>query len=151
MIIYSFSIFSYLEKYHYRYPLYAGTWWGYDNLSVINYARENKSLYDQIIIPDTGDMPTTYAFYEKIEPATFLDGKTKEVLLNNWQLKRRFGKTYIGSISFQGNEPSDELPERTIYISKPEEQPLARKFDVITDRGDGRVLFRIFRSKDLLN
>lgn len=149
--IYLFSVFSYLEKYHYRYPLYAGTWWGYDNLSIINYAKENRSLYDQIIIPDTGDMPTTYAFYEKIEPVVFLDEKTKDVKFKNWQLKRKFGKTYIGSLELKKDEPEDELPPKTIYISKPEETPNARNFLTIRDRGDGRVLFRIFRSKDLLN
>jgi len=47
-----FFMGSLLIRYYLEYPVYAATWWGWENKKAIDYAKEREAKYDKIFISD---------------------------------------------------------------------------------------------------
>ena len=146
-----FSFVSYLHQYHFEYPNYAADWWGMDNLLTIKYAKEREREFDQIILPETGSMAETFAFYTKFEPRKFQKEETRNVEFLDSVFSKKLGKFYFGGLTLdlKGKERVEEaLPANTLLITLPEAYPDFPARTSINNPFDNRILFKVYEKID---
>jgi 4-amino-4-deoxy-L-arabinose transferase-like glycosyltransferase len=146
-IIFISSLGSVLIRYYFEYPVYAATWWGWENKAALDFARQNESSYDQIFMSDyyTG-APLAYGVYNAYDPMQFRKSINNPVTLGDGRKFIKFGKYYIGSfdISDPGRLSKNIIPPKSLYIGRPEEIDFG---ETINAPDDNRIIFKIYRTK----
>lgn len=144
-VIFSFSLGSYLLRYYLEYPVYAATWWGYENKAAIDYALERSDQYDYVFLSNFYSGATlAYAVYSGMHPTEYRQSLAYPVRVADKEVVR-LGPLLIGSLDLDEKRLRDKiLPENTLYIGRPEE-PAGE--DVIRAPDDGRVLFVVHDTK----
>lgn len=136
----------YLLRYHLEYAAYAATWWGWENKAALDLAFSEEKNYDQIFLSNFySGMDLAFAYYTAADPEKFREAKAKLVTLADNRQQIKLGKMYIGSLDLdEARLKTGMLPARTLYIGRPEE---AESSDVIRAPDDGRILFKIYRTR----
>lgn len=140
------AIGSLLIRYYFEYPVYAATWWGWENYTAYHLAKENEMKYDQIFLSDfyTG-MPLAIAVYDKVDPITYRSAVKNPVYLADNRKFIKLGKFYIGSLDIDKKRlESGILPSHSLYIGRPEE---VNSSETIQAPDDGRLLFQIYKTE----
>lgn len=140
------AIGSLLIRYYFEYPVYAATWWGWENYTAYHLAKENEMNYDQIFLSDfyTG-MPLAVAVYDKVDPITYRSAFQNPIYLADNRKFIKLGKYYIGSLDVDKKRlESGILPHNSLYIGRPEE---VNSSETIQAPDDGRLLFQIYRTE----
>lgn len=140
------SLGSLLIRYYKEYPVYAATWWGWENKAEIDYAKAREDDFDMIFLSDfyTG-LPLAFATYNRLDPEGYRAALKNPVILADGRRFIQFGKYFIGSLDLNNERLSKHLiPPRSLYIGRPEE---AESGENITAPDDGRVLFHIHKTK----
>lgn len=138
------SIWAVLARYYLEYPIYAATWWGWENKKAIDYSRERESEYDNIFLSDfyTG-MPLAFAVYHQIDPVTYQEAINHPVLMADGRKLIKFGKYYIGSLDINTERLNTGIiPKSSLYLGRPEEADSEEK---ILAPDDGRNIFKVYR------
>lgn len=134
-----------LIRYYLEYPVYAATWWGWENKAALDFALKEEHLYDQIFISDyyTG-APLSFAVYKNIDPQKFRYAVNNPVVMADNRRLIKLGKYYFGSLDLDGSRIGQNLiPPKSLYIGRPEE---AESNEVIKAPVDGRIIFKIFKT-----
>jgi 4-amino-4-deoxy-L-arabinose transferase-like glycosyltransferase len=132
-----------LIRYYFEYPVYAATWWGWENKAALDKAKENENQYDHIFISDfyTG-APLAFAVYSGYDPREFRYALENPVTMADNRHLIKLGKYYFGSLDIDAKRKQENIiPPSSLYIGRPEE---ADGDAVITAPDDGRVLFKIY-------
>lgn len=139
---YAGSIFLVLTRYYLEYPVYAATWWGWENSAALEYVKVNESRYDQIFISDFySGITLAYAVYNKVDPLEYRRVMGSPVVMADGRHFFRFGKYYFGSLDLDEDRlKSKIIPPNSLYIGRPEE-PEGKVRIVAPD--DGRLLYVI--------
>lgn len=139
---YVWSIFTVLIRYYREYPVYAATWWGWENKAALDYAKSNESLYEKIFLSDYySGITLAYAVYNKVDPLEYRRVINNPIVLADNRHFFRFGKLYFGSLDLDGERiESKIIPPNSLYIGRPEEPEGS---DRITAPDDGRLLYVI--------
>lgn len=136
------SLVNYLVRYYHDYPIYAATWWGWENKAAVDYALKREKDYDQIFISNfyTG-AELAYAFYTQYDPLSYRVSKENPVVLADGRHFIKLGKFYFGSLDLNPERLKQGIiPKKSLYIGRPEEPDGE---DVIQAPVDGRTLFKI--------
>jgi len=144
-LIFSASLLFHQIKYYFEYPVYAATWWGWENKAAIDYSKERENQYDYIFLSDfyTG-MPLTFAVYNQIDPLVYRQAVYNPITLADDRHLIQLGKYFIGSLDIDSSRlESGIIPSRSLYIGRPEEAP---SDETIRSPDDGRTLFRIYKT-----
>lgn len=137
------SLGTILLRYYLEYPVYAATWWGWENKKAIDYATEKKAGKDFIFLSDfyTG-LPLALAYYNKILPEEYRQAVSNPVFFADSRKMIRFGKFFIGSLDIDERRYKQGLlPPHSLYLGRPEEYEAGSS---ITAPDDGRVIFRVY-------
>lgn len=140
------SIGSLLIRYYLEYPVYAATWWGWENRAALDYAAVRESQYDNIFISDfyTG-AALAFAVYNQYDPVEYRYAINHPVTLADGRSLVKLGKYYFGSLDINRERLSQNIiPPRSLYIGRPEE---ADSSETINAPDDGRVIFKIYKTK----
>ncbi len=140
------SLGSLLIRYYLEYPVYAATWWGWENKAALDLARANQLQYDNIFISDfyTGST-LAFAVYNQYDPTQYRYAITHPVVLADGRNLVKLGKYYFGSLDINSQRLSqNRIPPRSLYIGRPQE---ADSNETINAPDDGRVIFKVFRTK----
>lgn len=143
VLLFAVSIGRLMVTYYLEYPVYAATWWGWENKAAIDYIRGREKDYDYIFLSDfyTG-MPMAYAVYNSIHPTVYQQAVNNPVIFADGRRMIKFGKIYIGSLDIDKNRLNQEIiPKRSMYLGRPEE---ADSGNNITAPDDRRVIFRVY-------
>ena len=136
----------YVARYHFDYPRYGATWWGWENKAALDLAKEQESRYETIFISDfyTG-APLAYAFYNQLDPRLYRAALANPIKVADDRTVIKIGKYYFGSLDLDTKRVAQGvIPPKTLYIGRPEE---ADGSDVIRAPDDGRVLFKIHHTQ----
>lgn len=139
------SLGSLLIRYYLEYPVYAATWWGWENKAALDYAKERESGYDNIFISDfyTGGT-LAFAVYNQYDPLTYRYAVNNPVTLADGRSLVKLGKYYFGSLDINRERFSQNIiPPKSLYIGRPEE---ADSSETINAPDDGRVIFKIYKT-----
>ena len=140
------SMGSLLIRYYFEYPLYAATWWGWENKAAIGYAKERENQVDKIFISDfyTGSV-LAFAVYNKIDPFVYREALSHPVTMADGRTLIKLGKYYFGSLDIDNNRLSAGIiPPKSLYFARPEE---ADSGQVIKAPDDGRIIFKIYQTE----
>ncbi len=140
------SIGSLLVRYYLEYPVYAATWWGWENKTALDFAKERESLYDNIFISDfyTGST-LAFAVYNQYDPVEYRYAINHPVTLADGRSFIKLGKYYFGSLDINPARANQNIiPAKSLYIARPEE---ADSSETINAPDDGRVIFKIYKTK----
>ncbi len=140
------SMGSLLIRYYFEYPLFAATWWGWENKAAIDYAKEREDQFDRIFISDfyTGSV-LAFAVYNKIDPYMYREALAHPVTMADGRTLVQLGKYYFGSLDIDNNRLSAGIiPPKSLYFARPEE---ADSGQVIKAPDDGRIIFKIYQTK----
>lgn len=140
------SFVYYFVRYHVEYPVYAATWWGWENKAAIDLATKEADNYDQIFISSFySGTDLAFGFYNAVDPSEYRKIKSNPIILADNRKFFKFGKFYIGSFDINDNNRlnSGIIPSRSLYIARPEEISSA---EVIRAPDDGRILFYVYRT-----
>ncbi|OGG16330.1 hypothetical protein A3D78_06890 [Candidatus Gottesmanbacteria bacterium RIFCSPHIGHO2_02_FULL_39_14] len=134
-----------LVKYYFEYPVYAATWWGWENKAALDYARARESLYDNIFISDYYTGATlAFAVYNRYDPRAFRQAINNPVTLGDNRRFIKLGKYYFGSLDLDPVRLSQNIiPPKSLYIGRPEEPDSSK---TINAPDDGRVIFKIYKT-----
>lgn len=141
-----FSLGFVLTRYYFEYPLYAATWWGWENKAAIDYAKENESAYDYIFISNfyTG-ASLAFAVYTQYDPLAYRYAVTHPIEMADGRHLVKLGKYYFGSLDIDEKRLGmNIIPPKSLYIARPEE---VDSEEIITAPDDGRVIFKIYKTK----
>lgn len=144
--LFTVSLGMLLIRYYQEYPVYAATWWGWENKKAIDYAKKYEDQYDYIFISDfyTG-APLAYAVYNSYDPVAFRRALQNPVVLSDNRHFIELGKYYFGSLDLNKERlNSNIIPSRSLYIARPEE---ADSNETINAPDDGRIIFKIYKTK----
>lgn len=139
------SVSVVLLRYYFDYPVYAATWWGWENKTAIDYAFKYGDRYDQVFLSDfyTG-MPLALSVYGQFDPKLVRNALDHRVMLADGREFIKIGKYYIGSLDLNSERLKNGLiPKGSLYIGRPEEPDSAEQ---ILSPGSKRVIFNVFRS-----
>lgn len=141
-ILYIFAIGSLLIRYYFEYPVYAATWWGWENKTALEYAKLNENKYDRIFVSNFySGITLAYAVYYKIDPLEYRKAISNPIILADGRSFIKLGKYYFGSLDLNNDRLQKKIiPEKSLYIGRPEE-PGGE--DEILSPGDKRVIFVI--------
>ncbi len=141
-LAYVCSIFIVLIRYYREYPVYAATWWGWENKAALDYVKLNESRYEQIFLSDYySGITLAYAVYNKVDPLEYRRVINDPVVLADSRHFFRFGKLYFGSLDLDEDRlKSKIMPSKSLYIGRPEEP---EGEDRIVAPDDGRLLYVI--------
>ena len=134
-----------LTRYYFEYPVYAATWWGWENKAAIDYAKEREDMYDRIFISDfyTG-APLAFAVYNSLNPSEFRSAVNNPVTLADNRHLIKLGKYYFGSLDLNVLRLKENIiPPKSLYIGRPEE-PASN--ESINAPGDNRLIFNIYKT-----
>lgn len=143
---FTISLGSLLIRYYLEYPVYAATWWGWENKAALDMAKENELLYDNIFISDfyTGST-LAFAVYNQYDPILYRYALSHPVVLADGRSFVKLGKYYFGSLDINSPRLSQNIiPPRSLYIGRPEE---ADSGETINAPDDGRIIFKVHRTK----
>ncbi|MBI4991484.1 glycosyltransferase family 39 protein [Candidatus Gottesmanbacteria bacterium] len=134
------SIGTLLIRYYLEYPVYAATWWGWENKAALDYAKARESKYDKIFISDFYSGGTlAFAVYNKYDPLKYRYAVNHPVILSDGRKMIRFGKYYYGSLDLDDERLRNKvIPDKSLYIGRPEEP---EGEDRIVAPDDGRLIF----------
>jgi len=144
-ILFMFSLGSLLIRYYLEYPVYAATWWGWENKAALDYARERELQYDNIFISDFYTGATlAFAVYNQYDPLEYRYAINHPVTLADGRSLVKMGKYYFGSLDINKERlTSNIIPPKSLYIGRPEEADSA---ETINAPDDGRVIFKIYKT-----
>ena len=134
-----------LIRYYIEYPVYAATWWGWENKAALDYAKVRENLYDNIFISDfyTGST-LAFAVYNQYDPLKYRSALESPVVLADNRHLIKLGKYYFGSLDLDSQRLSQNIiPPKSLYIGRPEEPDSQEK---IVSPEDGRIIFKIFHT-----
>lgn len=140
-----FTLDFYLIRYYLEYPKYAATWWGWENKTVLDYAKKNEDKYDYIFISDfySGSL-LAYSVYNSLDPIEYRYAISNPVSLADGRSFFRVGKYYFGSLDIDEKRKQINLiPPRSLYFARPEE---ANSGETINAPDDDRIIFKIYRT-----
>jgi 4-amino-4-deoxy-L-arabinose transferase-like glycosyltransferase len=134
-----------LLRYYVDYPVYAATWWGYENKAEIDYAKDRESQYDNIFLSDYYSGSTlAYAVYSAYDPVQYRYAINHPVILADGRKFIKLGKFYFGSLDLDKTRLSQGLiPPKSLYIGRPFE---ADSDENIFAPDDKRILFKIYHT-----
>lgn len=144
-VFFAVSLGSLLIRYYLEYPVYAATWWGWENKAAIDYAKEREINYNFIFLSDfyTG-MPLAFATYNQIHPDIYRFAVENPVTLSDGRHFIQFGKYYIGSLDLDKERLNKGIiPPKSLYIGRPEETESGEN---INAPDDNRVIYRIYKT-----
>lgn len=133
---------SQLIRYYLEYPVYAATWWGWENKAAIEYAKTRESAYDKIFISNFYSGATlAFAVYTSYDPLQYRYAKNNPIIIADGREVIQLGKYYFGSLDLNPERLKNNIiPPKSLYIGRPEE-PMGE--DAILAPDDKRVLFVI--------
>jgi len=140
-----FSLGSVLIRYYKEYPVYAATWWGWENKAAIDYAKESQESYDNIFISDyyTG-APLAFAVYSRYDPVEFRKALNNPVVMADSRHLVKLGKYYFGSLDVDKKRLEEGIiPPKSLYIGRPEETDTG---ETINAPDDNRIIFHIYKT-----
>ncbi|OGG16154.1 hypothetical protein A3D05_04620 [Candidatus Gottesmanbacteria bacterium RIFCSPHIGHO2_02_FULL_40_24] len=140
------SIGAVLIRYYLEYPVYAATWWGWENKAAIDYAKARENKYQQIFISDfyTGST-LAYAVYNNFDPLKYRQAVNNPVVMADNRHFIKLGKYYFGSLDLDEKRLSEgTIPKKSLYIGRPEE---AASDETINAPDDGRIIFIIHKTE----
>jgi len=143
---YALFLGTLLIRYYWEYPVYAATWWGWENKAAIDYAKKSESDYDRIFISDfyTG-APLAFAVYTAYDPVEFRKAVNNPVTMVDDRHLIRLGKYYFGSLDIDKERlKKGIIPPKSLYIARPEE---ADSGETINAPDDNRVIFKVYRTQ----
>lgn len=134
-----FMVF-YLMRYYLEYPVYAATWWGWENKAALDYAAAKQEDYERIFISDFySGSALAYAVYNSVDPDSYRLAKAEPVTLSDGRHFLKIGKYYFGSLDLNNKRLEEKvIPDKSLYIGRPEE-PAGE--DEILASDDGRLIF----------
>lgn len=139
----AFNIKYYLESYYVLTPIKYGYFWQYGYEEALNYAKENESKFENIIMTYEYDQPYIYyLFYNKIEPSLYQ---------KNWDYNKngtidRF-KRVIGKYTFRNIEYAKDINiPNTLLIGTPREVLDNTRVVKTIKYLDGSVAFKIVKT-----
>ncbi|MBI3379808.1 glycosyltransferase family 39 protein [Candidatus Gottesmanbacteria bacterium] len=137
------SLCSLSIRYYLEYPVYAATWWGWENKAAFDFAKVRESNFDNIFISDfyTGST-LAFAVYTGYDPKEYIYSINHPVVLADGRHLIKLGKYYFGSLDIDSKRLQEGvIPPRSLYIGRPEEADSALQ---IKAPDDGRVIFKIY-------
>jgi len=142
VIGFTITLGSQLIGYFFEYPVYAATWWGWENKAALEYAAAREANYDKIFISDFYSGATlAYAVYNSYDPLEYRQAINNPIIVADGRHMIRLGKYYFGSLDLNNERlAKDIIPPKSLYIGRPEE-PMGE--DAILAPDDKRVLFVI--------
>lgn len=135
-----------LIRYYFEYPVYAATWWGWENKAAIDYAKAREDQYENIFISDfyTGG-PLAFAVYTSYDPREFRKALDNPVTLADGRQLIKLGKYYYGSLDIDKSRLSQNIiPPKSLYIARPEEADSDYTINALDDE---RILYKIYTTK----
>lgn len=134
-----------LIRYYFEYPIYAATWWGWENKAAIDYAKNFETQYDYIFISNFYTGATlTYAVYNSYDPIEYRMAVQNPIVMVDGRHLVKLGKYYFGSLDIDEERLQQNIiPAKSLYIARPEE---ADSKETINAPDDGRVLFKIHKT-----
>ena len=144
-LMFVISLGSVLVRYYFEYPVYAATWWGWENKAAIDYAKSYEGNFDNIFISDfyTG-APLAFAVYQKYDPLQFRNSINNPITMADGRKLIKLDKYYFGSLDIDKNrQNSGIIPPHSLYIARPEE---ADGVETINAPDDNRVIFKIYKN-----
>lgn len=142
---YTIFLGTLLIRYYLEYPVYAATWWGWENKAALDYAKKWESDYERIFISDfyTG-APLAFAVYNAYDPRGFRKAINNPITIADDRHLIKLGKYYFGSLDIDNDRLNKEMiPPKSLYIARPEE---ADSNETINAPDDGRVIFKIYKT-----
>lgn len=129
-------------RYYLEYPVYAATWWGWENKEAIDYAKARENKYDKIFISNFySGITLAYAVYNQVDPLQYRNAINNQITLVDGRQFIQFGKLYFGSLDLNESRLKNmTIPPNSLYIGRPEEP---EGEDRIIAPDDGRLLFVI--------
>ncbi len=129
-----------LIRYYLEYPVYAATWWGWENKAALDYAKARESQYEKIFISDFYSGGTlAFAVYNKYDPLEYRYAINHPISLSDGRKMVRFGKYYYGSLDLDDERLRNKvIPDNSLYIGRPEEP---EGEDRIVAPDDERLIF----------
>jgi 4-amino-4-deoxy-L-arabinose transferase-like glycosyltransferase len=146
-LLFVISIVTLLIKYYLEYPVYAATWWGWENKKALDYTKEREKDLDYIFLSDfyTG-MPLAFAVYNQSDPIEFRDAVNNPITMADGRHLIKLGKYYIGSLDIDKERLEKKIiPPRSLYLGRPEE---ADSDENINAPDDGRIIFKIYQTDE---
>ncbi len=134
-----------LIRYYLEYPVYAATWWGWENKAALDYAKKRESDYEKIFISDfyTG-APLAFAVYNAYDPREFRKAINNPITMADNRHLIKLGKYYFGSLDIDKERlESGIIPPKSLYIARPEE---ADSPETINAPDDNRIIFKIYKT-----
>lgn len=138
-----FNVCYYLHQYYVHTPIEYGYFWQYGYKEALNFAKNNESKVDGIVMTYEYDQPYIYyLFYNKIDPIWYQ---------SNWNYNGngavdRF-KRIIGKYTFRNvNYLEDARNKNKLLIGTPKEIPDNAKIIKTINFPDGREAFRIVKT-----
>lgn len=132
-----------LITYYFEYPVYAATWWGWENKIALDYAKDREEKYQHIFISDyyTG-LPLAFAVYNSIDPVEFRKAINNPIFLKDNRKFINIGKYYFGSLDINKDRlQKNIIPPSSLYLGRPEE---ADSDITIRAPEDGRIIFKVY-------
>ncbi len=138
--VFIISLGSLLIRYYLEYPVYAATWWGWENKAALDYAKVKEDKYDKIIISNFySGITLAFAVYNQIDPLDYRKAINNPVELIDGKYLIKFRKYYFGSLDLDKSRiEKNIIPPHSLYIGRPEE-PAGE--DEITAPDDRRLIF----------
>lgn len=138
---FGFTLGRQLLTYYYEYPVYAATWWGWENKALVEYARSNNDKFDHIFITNFySGSPMAYAFYTEYDPVLYRQAMNNPVAIGDRRLIN-MGKYYFGSLDIDPNRVQlGIVPPKSLYLARPEEP---EGNIAVRSPSDGRVIFSV--------
>lgn len=143
-VLFTASLGSLLIRYYLEYPVYAATWWSWENKAAIDYAKQREAEYDQIFISDfyTGST-LAFAVYNQYDPLAYRYAINHPITIADGRHLIKLGKYYFGSLDIDKRRLKEGIiPPRSLYIARPEE---ADSDETINAPDDGRIIFKVYR------
>lgn len=142
VLLFTVSLSTLLIRYYLEYPVYAATWWGWENKAAIDYAQARTSKYKQIFISNFYSGATlAFAVYNHYDPIRYRYAIDHPVTMADGRHLIKLGKYYFGSLDLDANRLKKKIiPPNSLYIGRPEEP---RGEDQIVAPDDGRLIFVI--------
>lgn len=140
---FTISLGNLLIRYYFEYPVYAATWWGWENKAALDYAKLREKKFDQIFISDFySGAPLAFAVYNAYDPLKYRYSINHPVIMADGRRLIKLGKFYFGSLDINAQRLRQNIiPPRSLYIARPEE---ADSSEEIHAPDDGRVIFKIY-------
>ncbi|MCL5798013.1 MAG: glycosyltransferase family 39 protein [Patescibacteria group bacterium] len=140
VLLFTLSLFTLLIRYYMEYPVYAATWWGWENKAAIDYAIARSTKYKDIFISNFYSGATlAFAVYNHYDPIQYRYAINHPVTMADGRHLVKLGKYYFGSLDLNKNRLEEKIiPTDSLYIGRPEEP---RGEDQIVAPDDGRLIF----------